>query len=334
MANLCQLPLFIFSSEASTDPFPSAAPDPPTTSGFPPHEERALAERIQLGQWAERMMQRPGRIPTPMRRRMEALVADGRRALDWMVRGNERLAYALAQRFSPRPSCEDVRQAALEGLFLAALRFDPRRKVRFATYAAYWVRHTIQHAERLHRGGTIRLPTYVYERLPLIGACLEQGRALAAQQGGGDCYVLAAQALRRQVGPAPSGYAAGVIRRLTPERLRAIDRALRSRPESLDGADTDAGRPLRDRVGDPTALPDDLVWQRMQRRTVQEAVQRLPAPERQTIELMFYHEMDAVDVARVLRLTPEEVRAHYQAALERLRPALAPLVDDSSDNVG
>ena len=51
----------------------------------------------------------------------------------------------------------DLVQAGFEGLFEAAVRFDPERGVKFKTYARWWVRNRVTRAA--HADRPIRLPT-------------------------------------------------------------------------------------------------------------------------------------------------------------------------------
>lgn len=295
---------------------------PPGNGGFSPEEERSLATAIQAGRWAERALQRNAHIRPRTRRRLEELVAEGRRALGWMVEGNARLAYALAERVGRGGlQADEARQAALEGLFHAALRFDPARRTRFSTYAAYWIRQTIQRAARGAHAG-LRLPSYVYEQLRLVQECLQDARRTCG--AGAEAYTLAAQLASERLAPQRNGYRAQVARRLTAQRLRAIDLAMQAgAPVSLDAEDDD-GRTWHERFG--AASTEEEALRRMERQVVRAAVMNLTPEERGIIEMMIYREMPAAAAARALGMTPAAVEAGLQAALARLRAAVAPLI--------
>jgi DNA-directed RNA polymerase sigma subunit (sigma70/sigma32) len=66
-----------------------------------------------------------------------------------LVLEHERLALAVARRYRHLGlEPEDLAQEARLGLLRASARFDPARGVRFATYAPWWVRRTVQEALR------------------------------------------------------------------------------------------------------------------------------------------------------------------------------------------
>lgn len=67
------------------------------------------------------------------------------RALHTLITAHERLAIAVAHKFRHYGlPVSDLTQEGMIGLMEAANRFDPARGVRFATYATWWVRATIQ----------------------------------------------------------------------------------------------------------------------------------------------------------------------------------------------
>lgn len=53
------------------------------------------------------------------------------------------------------------------GILLAAERFDEKENTRFATYAAWWVRHNIQKAIKEH-SRNVRLPSYIHDLAPRV----------------------------------------------------------------------------------------------------------------------------------------------------------------------
>lgn len=66
-------------------------------------------------------------------------------ALHTLITAHERLAIAIAHKFRHYGlPVSDLSQEGMIGLMEAANRFDPTRGVRFATYATWWVRATIQ----------------------------------------------------------------------------------------------------------------------------------------------------------------------------------------------
>src|ERR1700704_6480250 len=68
------------------------------------------------------------------------------------------------QQLRPGLELRDLTQEGVIGLIQAIDKFDPHRRVRFATYASWWVRQAIQRAI-VDGGRTIRLPPSAIERL-------------------------------------------------------------------------------------------------------------------------------------------------------------------------
>jgi RNA polymerase primary sigma factor len=88
-------------------------------------------------------------------------------ARDELVTANLRLVYALAQRYRHRGvPLEDLVQEGSVGLIRAAEKFDHRRGVRFATYAAWWIRRSIMDALTNER--PIRLPHGAQQQLAAV----------------------------------------------------------------------------------------------------------------------------------------------------------------------
>ena len=86
---------------------------------------------------------------------------DAARAMDEMVQGNMRLVLALARKYPDWPlSLPDRVQEGVFGLIKAIGKFDPDRGFSFTTYAAYWIRATIEKA-LLRNAHTFAVPANV-----------------------------------------------------------------------------------------------------------------------------------------------------------------------------
>ncbi|MBA8885248.1 sigma-70 family RNA polymerase sigma factor [Dokdonella fugitiva] len=116
-------------------------------------EEWALAERVQAGD------------------------ADARRRL---IEANLRLVVSVARPYVGRgvPLMDLIAEGNL-GLIRAVGKFDPARKLRFSTYAVWWIREAVQSAV-MHQGRTVRLPVHVLRELAQV---LRAERELAARIG-------------------------------------------------------------------------------------------------------------------------------------------------------
>lgn len=84
-------------------------------------------------------------------------------AFDEMILRNLRLVIALSRRFGyAQMSGTDLVGYGVEGMMIAALRYDPKRKLRFSTYASWWIRHYMLRACQNY-GQTVRTPVHAAE---------------------------------------------------------------------------------------------------------------------------------------------------------------------------
>lgn len=84
-------------------------------------------------------------------------------AFDQMILRNLRLVIALTRRFGYAQMSEaDLVGFGVEGMMIATLRYDPKRKLRFSTYASWWIRHCMLRACQDY-GQTVRTPVHANE---------------------------------------------------------------------------------------------------------------------------------------------------------------------------
>src|ERR1700681_5075473 len=87
---------------------------------------------------------------------------------------NLRLAVSIARDYMGLGlTLDDLVSEGSIGLMKAASKFDPFHRVRFATYASFWVRHTILRA-LYNQNRVIRLPAHVVARLLKVKQVLER----------------------------------------------------------------------------------------------------------------------------------------------------------------
>jgi len=97
-----------------------------------------------------------------------------------MIESNLRLVVAVARSYVGRGvSLMDLIAEGNLGLIRAVEKFDPERRLRFSTYAVWWIREAVQHAV-MHHGRTVRLPVHVLRELAQV---LRAERELAARNG-------------------------------------------------------------------------------------------------------------------------------------------------------
>jgi RNA polymerase primary sigma factor len=106
------------------------------------------------------------------------LAIDGRggssSASERIILCNLRLAVSIARDYIGLGlTLDDLVSEGSIGLMKAALKFDPSHRVRFATYASFWVRHSILRA-LYNQNRLIRLPAHIVARLLKVKQVLER----------------------------------------------------------------------------------------------------------------------------------------------------------------
>jgi RNA polymerase primary sigma factor len=106
------------------------------------------------------------------------LALDGRAgsssASERIILCNLRLAVSIARDYIGLGlTLDDLVSEGSIGLMKAATKFDPFHRVRFATYASFWVRHTILRA-LYSQNRVIRLPAHIVARLLKVKQVLER----------------------------------------------------------------------------------------------------------------------------------------------------------------
>ena len=143
-------------------------------------EELALASQVQrmlaLRRTAALLHERLGRSATTVELGKELGDADplddvtyrqqmrhGDAAREKLMVCNLRLVLSIAKRYANKGlQLEDLIQEGNLGLLRATERFDPGRRLRFSTYATFWIRQGITRA-LADQSRTIRFPVYVHE---------------------------------------------------------------------------------------------------------------------------------------------------------------------------
>ena len=248
---------------------------------------------------------RPGE--TPDERDEKALLAieqaevEVERAKARLVTGNLRLVVLFARKYLGRGvALLDLVQEGNLGLLRAADKFDHRRGFRFSTYAAWWIKQSLQRA-LLDR--TVRLPVHVADDRRRIA---KLRAAFVAQH-------------ERE----PNVEEISALSSLARERVENI-LSLPPQPSSLDipvGEDGDAR--LVDLVPSSAPPPDQTAALHALGDQVGELLARLDDRERQILRLRFgldhAREHTLEEVGKLMHLTRERIRQIEQAALSKLR---------------
>jgi len=287
------------------------------TSLLTAEQEVDLAKRIEAGLFAEHKLDTDPSLSDELRRDLELVAEDGRRAKSHMLEANLRLVVSVAKKYSDRGlSLLDVVQEGNLGLIRAVEKFDYTKGYKFSTYAMWWIRQAIQRGFA-DSARTIRLPVHVLEMLSKLSR-VER-----------DMH----QRLGRE--PTPEELAVELDR--TPDQIEELLRTSRQ-PISLDSTigedgETSIGDLIED-VDAPEA--SELVDRQLMAEQLRSALDAL-TPREATIMAMRFglydgnpHTLD--EIGRALGLTRERIRQLEKQSLSKLRhPSRAqPLLDFAS----
>ncbi|MCC2313219.1 RNA polymerase sigma factor [Cellulomonas xiejunii] len=127
-------------------------------------QEVELAKRIEAGLFAdEKLAEIRDTLEPKMRRELEWIAQDGRRAKNHLLEANLRLVVSLAKRYTGRGMLFlDLIQEGNLGLIRAVEKFDYTKGYKFSTYATWWIRQAITRA-MADQARTIRIPVHMVE---------------------------------------------------------------------------------------------------------------------------------------------------------------------------
>jgi RNA polymerase primary sigma factor len=126
-------------------------------------QEVELAKRIEAGLFAEEKLAGATNLEPKLRRELEWIAQDGRRAKNHLLEANLRLVVSLAKRYTGRGMLFlDLIQEGNLGLIRAVEKFDYTKGYKFSTYATWWIRQAITRA-MADQARTIRIPVHMVE---------------------------------------------------------------------------------------------------------------------------------------------------------------------------
>ena len=245
---------------------------------------------------------------------------DDEKALHELTTAYMRLVISMASKFRHYGlPLSDLVSEGNVGLMQAAARFEPSREVRFSTYAAWWIRSSIQ--------------DYVLRNWSIV-----RTGTTAAQKS----LFFNLRRLRAKIDDTGDGIMSAENKKWVSEHLGVPERDVESMASRLSASDRSLNAPLatdgegqwQDLLPDHSATPEEQVEEshdgERRKEWISEALKSLN--ERETLIIMERRLTDETVTLEVLGkrlgISKERVRQIEHQALNKLRKALTNMVGD------
>lgn len=231
----------------------------------------------------------------------EGVQAGDTRARHQLIEANLRLVVSVARNYAGRGlAFMDLIAEGNLGLIRAVEKFDPARRLRFSTYAVWWIRDAMRSAI-MNQGRTVRVPVHVHV-LRDLAQVLRIERELATTLGSAPTLEQIASAAQRQVHEIAELFRVGE----RVESLDALDTGQRALLGSLwdqEEADTALGTFAAERLAG--------------------LIERLGERQREVLQRRFglgdQPAQSLADIGRELGISRERARQIQEEALRKLR---------------
>lgn len=130
---------------------------------------RYWEDRKSCSQWVWVSRNIRGKLPEGLRDVLPVVVEQGKWAREDLTRSNLRLVVSVAKKYmNGDMEFLDLIQEGNIGLMKAVDKFDYRRRLKFSTYATWWVRQAISRAFA-DQGKMVRVPVHMNEAINRMG---------------------------------------------------------------------------------------------------------------------------------------------------------------------
>jgi RNA polymerase sigma factor (sigma-70 family) len=281
-------------------------------------DEVELAKRIEAGLYASHLLTSRNDFTAARKRELRAIVIDGERAKDHLLRANLRLVVSLAKRYTGHgmPFLDLIQEGNL-GLIRAVEKFDYTKGFKFSTYATWWIRQAISRA-MADQSRTIRLPVHLVEQVNKLQRIRREMN----------------QELGREANHAELAHELDI----TEERVRELidlSRDLVSLDQTV-GADDDAS--LGDFIADEraTAAAESVVEGGLMRAQLQSVLDSLGDREAAVVRMRYGLDggqpKTLDEIGRAFKLSRERIRQIERETMAKLRhPSRSQILRDYLD---
>jgi len=227
------------------------------------------------------------------------LAKGNQKARNKLVMANLRLVVSIAKNYSDRGlAFMDLIEEGNLGLMKAAARFNPKRDIRFSTYATWWVRQAVRRA--ITNSKIVRTPSYMVERIIRFKNSEMELAARLGRQPTVDEIARDTDSETYQLRKAISAY------RVT------------NQPLSLDLM-CSLNETIRD---DHISKPEDPMLNRQERDRLKKILDSIDPRDADVLRMRYGIEFETPftleDIAAKLKITRERVRQIENQALERM----------------